>query len=83
MANTNTHTHSVPRDTQGGWRLVQGWDEILTRVSVAPPLIKSMGNEHREYAVCGWESRQWQTHKHTHTHTQCHRDIQGGWSFGQ
>ena len=24
----HTHTHSVPRDTQGGWSLVQGLDAI-------------------------------------------------------
>ena len=29
MVNTHTHTHSVPRDTQGGWRIVQGLDAIL------------------------------------------------------
>ena len=32
-----THTHSVPRDTQGGWSLVQGSDAILTHASVAAP----------------------------------------------
>ena len=31
----HTHTHSVPRDTQGGWSLKQGSDAILTHVSVA------------------------------------------------
>ena len=36
MANTHTHTQSVPRDTQDGWSLGQGWDAILTLVSVAP-----------------------------------------------
>ena len=36
MANTHTHTHSVARDTQGGWSLRQGSDAILTHVSVAP-----------------------------------------------
>ena len=69
MVNTHTHTRSVPRDTQDGWSLVQGWDAILTHVSVAPPLINLMGYEHREYAVCGWGSRQWQTHSNIHTHT--------------
>ena len=56
---THTHTHSVPLDTESGWSLVQGWDAILTHVNVAPPLIKLMGYEHPEYAVCGWGSRQW------------------------
>ena len=27
-ANIHTYTHSVPRDTQGGWSLVQGSDAI-------------------------------------------------------
>ena len=40
-------THSVLRDTQGGWNLGQGSDTILTHVSVAAPLIKLMGNDHR------------------------------------
>ena len=46
---THTHkrTHSVLRDTQGGWNLGQGSDAILTHVSVAAPLIKLMGNDHR------------------------------------
>ena len=38
----HTHTHSVARDTQGGWRQGQGSDAFLTHVIVAPPLIKSM-----------------------------------------
>ena len=34
---TYTHTHSVPRHTQGGWSLVQGSNAILTHVSVVAP----------------------------------------------
>ena len=34
-----------------------------------PPLIKLMGYEHREDAVGGGGSRQWQTHTNTRTHT--------------
>ena len=34
----HTHTHTqCPRDTQGGWSLVQGSDAILTHVSVSAP----------------------------------------------
>ena len=44
----------------------------MTHVGMAPPQIKLMGYEHREYAVGGGESRQWQTY----TNTQC--DTQGG-----
>ena len=55
---THTHTHSVPRETQDGWSLGQGSDLILTNVSVAPPLIKFVGNEHQEDAVGGGGSRQ-------------------------
>ena len=32
----HTHTHNVPRDTQGGWSLGQGSDAISTHVGVAP-----------------------------------------------
>ena len=53
MSNTHTHTHSVTRDTQDGWSLVQGSDAGLTHVSVAHPLLKLTGNEHREHAVGG------------------------------
>ena len=69
QAMTNTHTHSVPRDTQGGWSLGQGSDRILTHESVARPPIKSMVYEHREYVVGGGEAG---NIKHTHTHTRCH-----------
>ena len=31
-----THAHSVPRDTQGGWSPGQCSETILTHVSVAP-----------------------------------------------
>ena len=41
-----------------------------------------MGYEHREDAVGGGESRQWQTHAHTHTHS-VSRDTQDRWSFRQ
>ena len=75
---THTHTHSVTRDTQDGWRLGQGSDAILTHVSVALPLIKLMGYEHRE---AQWGAGSAGTVKHTHTHTQCPRDTQGRWSL--
>ena len=45
-----------------------------------PPLIKLMGYEHREDAVGGGGSRQWQTHTHTYN---VPRDTQDGWSLGQ
>ena len=41
---------------------------ILTHESVAPPLIKLMGYEHREDAEGGGGSTHWQRH----THTQCY-----------
>ena len=69
---THRYKHSVPRDIHDGWRFGQGSDAILTNVSVVRPLTKLMGYEHREYAVWGGESRQWQTF----TNTQC--DTQGG-----
>ena len=68
---THTHTHSFHRATQGGSSLEKGSDALLTHVSVACPLTKLMGYEHREYAVGGGGSRQWQTHANTHTHKQC------------
>ena len=58
----NTHTHGVPRNTQGGWSLGQGPDAILTHVGVALPLIRLRGNE---YHYRGDGSL---THTHTHTH---------------
>ena len=80
---THTHTHNVPRDTQGGWSLGQGSDTILTNVGMAPPLIKSVGYEHREDAVGGVGAGNVK-HKHTHTHTHSVlRDTQGGLSLGQ
>ena len=84
VKHTHAHTYSFPRDTQGGWSLGQGSDAILTHVSVAPPLIKFMSYEHREDAVRGWGSRQWQTliHSRTHTH-RLNRDTQDRWSPGQ
>ena len=66
---THTHTHSVPCDTQDDWSLWQGSTAILTQVSVALPLIKLLGYEHREDEVGGGGSKQWQTHTHAHTHT--------------
>ena len=69
-----THTHTqCPRDTQGGWSLGQGSDTILTNVGMAPPLIKSVGYEHREDAVGVREQAMSNTNTrtHTHTHTQC------------
>ena len=66
-----THTHSVPRDTQGDCSLGQGSDTILTNVGVAPPLIKSVGYEHRKDAVEGGGEGNVK-HKHTHTHTHTH-----------
>ena len=36
MANIHTHTHCVPRDTEGGWNLGQGSITISTHVGVAP-----------------------------------------------
>ena len=79
---THTHTHSVPRDTQDGWSLGQRSDAIMTRESVDRPLIKLMGYEHREYAVCGVGGAS--NGKHTHAHTYSFpRDTQGGWSLGQ
>ena len=68
---THTHTQSVHRDTHDGWSLEQRSNAILTHVSVAPPLIKLMGYEHREDAMGGGGSKQCQIHTHTHTHTEC------------
>ena len=65
---THTHTHSVTCDTQEGWILGQGSDAVLTHVSMAHPLIKFMGYEHREHTVGGGGAGKG---KHTHTHTQC------------
>ena len=62
---THIYTHSVSRDAQGVWRLGEGTDAILTHVSVAPPLIKLIGYEHREDAEGGGGSKQCQTHTHT------------------
>ena len=55
---THTHTHSVTCDTQEGWIVGQGSDAVLTHVSMAHPLIKLMGYEHREHAVGGEGRRQ-------------------------
>ena len=62
----HTHIHSVPRDTQGGWSLVQGSDAILTHECLPPPLIKLMGYEHRKDALGGGGAS---NGKHTHMHT--------------
>ena len=66
---THAHTHNFPRDTQCGWSLGQGSNAIFTHASVAPPLIKLMGYEHREDAMGGGEQAMSNTHTHTHTHT--------------
>ena len=44
VAGNGKHTdpHSVPRDTQDGLTLGHGSDAVLTHVSVARPLFKSM-----------------------------------------
>ena len=65
QTHTQKRTHSVLRDTQGGWNLGQGSDAILTHVSVAAPLTKLMGNDHRLDTVGSGETRQ------VPTHTQC------------
>ena len=62
----HTHTHSVTCDTQEGWILKQGLDADLTHVSMAHPLIKLMGYEHRMHAVGGGGCRQGQTYTQTH-----------------
>ena len=69
---TLTHTHTVSPVIHRVIDPRQGSDAILTHASLAPPIIKLMGYEHREDAVRGGGSRQWQTHTHTHTnkHTQ-------------
>ena len=54
---TNTHTHSVPRDTQGGWSLGKGSDANLIHVSMARPLFKLIGYDHREDFVGGVGAR--------------------------
>ena len=43
-----THTHSVPCDTQNGWILGQRSDAILTHVSMTRPLSKLLRSAHRE-----------------------------------
>ena len=63
---THTHTHSVTRDTHDGLSLGQGSDTGLTHVSVAHPLMKLTGNEHREHVV-GVEG----AGKCKHPHTEC------------
>ena len=81
----HTHTYNVLRDAQDGWSLRQGSDAILTHVSVARPLIKLMGYEHREYAV-GGGGADCGKHTQTHTHTQTNnvpRDTQDGWCLAQ
>ena len=68
MSNTHTHTHRVTRDAQDGWSLGQGSNAILTHLSVALPLFKLMGYEHREVAVGGLGAG---NGKHTQTQTKC------------
>ena len=71
LTHTHKRTHSVPRDTQGGWNLGQGSEPILTHVSVALPLIKLMGSELWD---AQWGAESAGTVKHTHT--QCPRDTE-------
>ena len=52
----------------------------LDQCKRAPPLIKLMGYEHREDAVGGGGSKQWQIHTNTHTQS-VHHDTQDGWSI--
>ena len=67
MANTHSHTHSVPRDTHGGWSFEQGLDAILTYVGVDQPLLNNWAvNIGRTEWEVGGECNG----KHTHTHTQ-------------
>ena len=67
----NTHTHSVPRDTQGGRSLGQESGAILTHVSRLRLILARglIGYEHQEDAVGGGGSKLWQTHTNTHTYT--------------
>ena len=67
QTHTRKRTHSVPRDTQGGWNLGQGSDAILTHVSVALPLIKLMGFEVQEAQWGAGVQARSNTHTHTHT----------------
>ena len=76
---THTHTHCVPRDTEGGWNPEQGIDHHIYTCWRGPPRIKLMDYEHREDAVRGGRNRQCQTHTHTHS---VPRDTKGGWSLG-
>ena len=84
---SNTHTHSVPRDTQGGWSLGQGSETILLNVGVAPPLIKFLAYEHREDALGGegaGNGKHTLTHPYTHTNTHSvPRDTHCGLCRGQ
>ena len=79
QTHTHTHTHSVTCDTQKGWILGPRSDAVWTHVSMAHPLIKLTGYQHREDAVGGGGSRQG---KYTHTHS-----VPGhkgdGWCLGQ
>ena len=76
------HTHSVPRDTQGGWSLGKGSDAILTHVSLARPLFKLIGCDHRKDSVRGGGAG---NGKHTHTHSVLFslRDTHCGLGLGQ
>ena len=67
------HTHSVHRDTQGGWNLGQGSDPILTHVGVALPLIKLMGFELREEQWGAGVQARSNTHTHSHSVHVIHR----------
>ena len=75
------HTHSVPRDTQGGCSIMQGSDATFAHLGLAHQLIKLMGYEHREDAVGVGEHATTHTHTHIPTHS-VRRDTQDGWSLG-
>ena len=54
----------------------------MTHVGVAPPLIKLMGDEHREDTEGGEADNCKYTHTHTYTQ-RVPRDTQDGWSLKQ
>ena len=62
---THTHTHSVPRDTKGGWCLGQGSERILTHAGVA------LSNQIIGLRTPGGCSGGWGEYvmSNTHTHT--------------
>ena len=56
QTHTHKHTHSVPRDTNGGWSFRQGSETILTHAGVAPLLTILLGYEHWEDEAGGGRS---------------------------